>query len=68
MPSTIAPAPPTPPDCLITKREFARRLAVSIRTLDYRACTDPRFPPKVRTSLRMVRFRESDVNRYIAQL
>jgi predicted DNA-binding transcriptional regulator AlpA len=68
MPPALAAAPAAPPDRLLTKQEVAKRLAVSVRKVDYLSCTDKRFPHKVRTSLRMVRFRESELNRYIAEL
>ena len=52
---------------LMTPQQVAKRLEVSVRTL-WRLARQPGFPQPVRFSRKLVRWKEADVQRYIAAL
>lgn len=60
-------APYTGPKDLLTAREVAARLSISPRTL-YRLLDRGAFPPPVRFGRRHVRWKTSDVQRYLDAL
>jgi len=68
-PSTTALSAPRRPttDELLTSREVARRLAISVRTL-FRLVRAGKFPEPVRYNRRLVRWKSEVVAMYIQQL
>jgi predicted DNA-binding transcriptional regulator AlpA len=52
-------------DCIRSREEFARRLCVTLRTLD-RMDAAGMLPPKVQISERRVGYRESDIATFIS--
>jgi predicted DNA-binding transcriptional regulator AlpA len=52
-------------DCIRSRKEFAQRINVTIRTLD-RMDAAGELPPKVQISERRVGYRESDIARFIS--
>jgi excisionase family DNA binding protein len=59
-------APPAPKD-LLTSRDVAARLSISVRTL-YRMMARGQFPRPIRLSRKWVRWRRSDVEGYVQAL
>jgi predicted DNA-binding transcriptional regulator AlpA len=56
-----------PEQILLTPRKVASRLGVSVRTL-WRMEDQDGFPPPIRFNRKTVRWKESDVQRYIDSL
>ena len=52
-------------DCIRSRKEFAQRINVTVRTLD-RMEAAGQLPPKVRISDRRVGYRESDIASFIS--
>lgn len=59
--------PYTGPKDLLTAREVAARLSISPRTL-YRMLSRKQFPPPVRLGRKWVRWKTTDVQRYLDAL
>ena len=62
----VPPAPEPGPDLLAAK-DVARRLSVSVRTI-WRLVAEGQFPQPVRYSRKLVRWKASDIDRYIQSL
>jgi excisionase family DNA binding protein len=63
-----APRPALPPvHDLLTARQVADRLCISVRTL-YRLLAQGELPQPVRYNRKLVRWKSSDIDRYIALL
>jgi excisionase family DNA binding protein len=63
----IAKRPEFKPDeDMLSARQVARRLAISIRTL-YRLVQKAGFPPPVRISRKLVRWKVADIQAYLKQ-
>ena len=58
--------PPIAPD-LLTARQVAERLSMSVRTL-YRMVKSGRVPRPVRLGRKLIRWRRRDVERYVRRL
>jgi len=58
--------PPIAPD-LLTARQVAEQLSMSVRTL-YRMAARGRAPRPVRLGRKLIRWRRRDVERYVRQL
>jgi excisionase family DNA binding protein len=52
---------------LLTSREVAKRLSISVRTL-WRLLARGSLPPPIRYNRKLVRWRTSDIERYVAAL
>src|SRR5437763_1306666 len=61
------PRPRTPPHRLLTRRDVALRLKVSLRHLS-RMVSESAFPPPVTLGRRCLRWREADIAAYVAGL
>ncbi|MFQ3650571.1 MAG: helix-turn-helix domain-containing protein [Gemmataceae bacterium] len=67
-PASLAPPRRSPVgDELLTSREVARRLSISVRTL-FRLVRAGKFPEPVRYNRRLVRWKSEAVTLYIQQL
>ena len=60
------PHPEPPPD-LLTAKEVAHRLSIAVRTL-YRLVNAGVMPPPIRLSRRLIRWRVTDIDRYLEGL
>ena len=58
--------PPIAPD-LLTARQVAERLSMSVRTL-YRMANSGRVPRPIRLGRKLIRWRRRDVERYVRRL
>jgi excisionase family DNA binding protein len=65
--SRNSPPPDLLPEALLTSREVARLLAVSVRTL-FRMVRAGRFPEPVRYNRRLVRWKRDEVLQYLQHL
>ena len=61
------PPPPEPAPDLLAAKDVARRLSIGVRTL-WRLVAEGKFPQPVRYTRKLVRWKASDVDRYIQSL
>jgi excisionase family DNA binding protein len=61
------PSPPGPGKDLLTSHDVARRLSIGVRTL-WRMVAKGRLPQPIRYTRKLVRWKASDIDRYIQGL